>query len=283
MSAVQFAHRPLARFEEFAAQVESHVALAKDFGSHLVCFPEYVTAALLTIEEQDALDLDQWDRWTGPYLELMRDLARRYGLFILGGTHLARTGDRFYNTAYFFSPEGEVVAQRKLHLTPCEIDPWRLSTDDAVRVIETPIGKIAILICFDIEFPEAARAAADGGADILLCPSATDDRAGFYRVRYCCHARAVENQVYVVHSALVGRLPKVRFFEQSYGRSGILSPCDVPFPKDGIVAEGEWNQELVVTGVLDLELLRDVRTAGSVTPRLVRRQSLPVTQVTLGR
>lgn len=283
VSAVQFGHRPLSHFDEFATQVEGHVALAKDFGSQLICFPEYVTAALLSINGHDALDLDRWDRWTAPYVDLMRDLACRYDLLILGGTHLTREGERFYNTAYLFGPGGEIVTQRKLHLTPCEIDPWRLSTDEAVRVIETPIGKLAILICFDIEFPEAVRAAVDGGADIILCPSATDDRAGFHRVRYCALARAVENQVYVVHSALVGRLPKVRFFEQSYGRSAVISPCDVPFARDGIVVEGEWNQDLVVTGVIDLELLQKVRAAGSVTPRLVRRQSYSCAKVILGR
>ena len=282
VSAVQFGHRPLSSFEEFAAQVEGHVALAKDFGSQLICFPEYMTAALLSIDGDDALDLERWDRWTGPYVQLMQELSRRFGLFILGGTHLAREGERHYNTAYLFGPTGEVVTQRKLHLTPCEIDPWRLATDDVVRVIETPIGKLAILVCFDIEFPEAVRAAVDGGADIILCPSATDDRAGFYRVRYCALARAVENQVYVVHSALVGRLPRVRFFEQSYGRSAVISPCDVPFARDGIVAEGEWNQDLVVTGVIDLERLQEVRTAGSVTPRLVRRASYPVATVAFG-
>ena len=288
VSAVQFEHRALAHFDEFAEQVEGHVRFAASFGSRLVCFPEYMTVSLLTIGGPgaggaDASDPRAWQRWTEPYLELMQRLARRYDVFILGGTHIVREGDRYFNTAFLFGPSGQVLTQRKLHLTPCEISPWHLGTGDAIQVFETPVGSLAILVCFDIEFPEAARAAVDAGAQILLCPSATDDRQGFHRVRYCALARAVENQVYVVHSALVGRLPKVRFFEQSYGRSAVISPCDVPFARDGIVVEGEWNQDLVVTGVIDLELLQKVRAAGSVTPRLVRRQSYSCAKVILGR
>ncbi|MCG0239927.1 MAG: carbon-nitrogen hydrolase family protein [Firmicutes bacterium] len=271
VSSVQFHHHSIKSFDEFVAQVRRDVLLAKDFGSRLVCFPEYVTGSLLTIPGQEDEGLTAWDRWTGPYLELFSDLARQCGLYILGGTHLVREGDRWYNTAHLFTPSGGVYTQRKLHLTPVETDPWRLGTGERVRVFETDLGRLAILICYDIEFPEAARAAADAGADLLLCPSATDDRAGFWRVRYCCLARAVENQVYVVHSALVGGLPGVRYLEQSYGRSGILSPCDIPFARDGVVADGEWNQELVVTGLVHTELLAEVRAAGSVTPRQSRR------------
>lgn len=279
VSTVQFWHRPVRDFAEFADQVRRDVWVAKDFGSRLVCFPEYVTGSLLTIpgsgrreEKAPSQGPEAWHRWTEPYLELFTDLARQSGLYILGGTHLVLEGDRLYNTAHLFGPDGEVGVQRKVHLTPCEIDPWCLGTGDHLTVFETALGKLAILVCFDVEFPEAVRVVADAGADVVLCPSATDDRAGFWRVRYCCHARAVENQIYVVHAALVGGLPGVRYLEQSYGRSGIISPCDVPFARDGIVADGEWNQELVITGAIDLGLLEEVRQSGSVTPRLVRRE-----------
>lgn len=272
VSAVQFEHRALSRFEEFAAQVRRHVQVAVDFGARLVCFPEYVTGSLLTIPGGDGRD--PWERWTEPYRELFAELAVAHRIFILGGTHLVREGERRYNTAHLFTPAGEVLTQRKLHLTPCEVEPWRLTAGERLQVYETTVGRLAVLVCFDVEFPEAARAAADAGADLILCPSATDDRAGFWRVRHCCHARAVENQVFVVHAALVGGVD-VRYLEQSYGRSAIISPCDVPFARDGIVVEGEWNQGMVVTGSIDLKALETVRTAGSVTPRLHRRAEYP--------
>lgn len=279
VSTVQFKQKPLANFADFADQVQWAVQVAHDAGGQLLCFPEYVTGSLIGIPtakrgartRQDSNGLSRWDDWTAQYSELFSTLAQDSGMFILGGTHLTRDEPRWYNTAYFFAPDGAVHTQRKLHLTPYESDPWALAAGDTISVFDTPLGRIAILICFDIEFPEAVRAAVDAGAQILLCPSATDDRAGFWRVRYCCLARAVENQVYVVHSALVGNLPTVSGLEQSYGRSAIIAPCDIPFPPDGIVVEGEWNQELVLTGDLDLKLLADIRSEGSVTPALCRR------------
>lgn len=286
ISTVQFEHRPLSGFDQFATQVRQHVLWAWDSASHLVCFPEYVTGSLLSVVGSDGTDLAaDWDRWTGPYLELFSGLARETGMYILGGTHLVPEGGRLYNTAHLFTPAGAVFTQRKLHLTPYEVNPWTLAPGESLQVFDTELGRLAVLVCYDIEFPEAARAVADAGADVILCPSATDDRAGFWRVRYSCHARAIENQVYVVQAALVGGLPNVRYLEQSYGRAGLISPCDTPFARDGIIADGEWNQHLVVSGVADLDLLAEVRAAGSVTPRLSRRPEYRVatTGVPAGR
>lgn len=272
IGSVSFAHRPVASFADFAAQVRQHVRLAADAGAGLMVFPEYLTGCLLALQPD-------WTYWTAPYLELFRELAAAHRLYILGGTHLERApadaaaaAEGLANTAFFFAPDGQVVRQTKLHLTPVEQDPWRLAPGPGLTLLDTGVGRLAILICYDAEFPEAARAAAAAGADILLVPSWTDDRQGFWRVRYCAHARCVENQVYAVHAPLVGSVPAVRYFEQSYGKAGILAPCDLPFARDGIVADGEWNQDLCVLGEVDLALLDQVRAAGSVTPRRDLRQ-----------
>ena len=68
-----------------------------------------------------------------------------------------------------------------------------------------------MLTCYDIEFPEIVRMAKAKGADVIFCPSCTDDRHGFHRVRYTSHARAIENQVYVVTTGTVGSLQTVDF------------------------------------------------------------------------
>jgi predicted amidohydrolase len=264
IATIQFDHRPIGSFDQFAGQVSHYLQLAEDWDCHLAVFPEYLTGPL------GALDPD-WNRWTEPYKELFSGLAKSTKMTILAGTHLTARGDSLYNTAHLFLPSGELYTQDKLHLTPIEVDPWKLGRGDGLAVFDTPVGRVAILVCFDVEFPEAAQVVAEAGADILLCPSATDDRQGFWRVRHCCHARAVENQVYVVHSALVGGLPEVRYLEQSYGRSGIITPCDVVFPPDGVAVQGEWNQGLCVVGEVDLGLLQRVRASGSVLPRRERR------------
>jgi predicted amidohydrolase len=264
IATIQFDHRPVTGFDQFALQVMNYVRYAEDSAASLVVFPEYLTAPLTMLDPD-------WQRWTGPYRELFSGMARSTKMTILAGTHLTEREGKLYNTAHLFLPSGEVFMQEKLHLTPCEVAPWCLGRGEGLTVVDTPVGRVGILVCFDVEFPGAATAAADAGVDILLVPSATDDRQAFWRVRHCCHARAVENQVYVVHSALVGGLPAVRYLEQSYGRSAVITPCDISFPPGGIAAEGEWNQGLCVVGEVDLGLLERVRRSGSVLPRTERR------------
>lgn len=263
IATIQFDQRPVIGFDQFAAQVQHYVRLAADARCQLVVFPEYVTASLVAVDPD-------WHRWTGPYQELFAGLSRSTNMTIQAGTHLTERDDVLYNTAHLFLPSGELFTQDKVHLTPFEAAP-SVGRGDGFSMVDTPFGRVAVIVCFDIEFPGAAEVVAEAGADIILVPSCTDDRQGFWRVRHCCHARAVENQVYVVHSALVGGLPDVRYMEQSYGRSAIITPCDLPFPPGGIMAEGEWNQGLCVVGDVDLSLLAEVRRSGSVLPRLERR------------
>lgn len=266
IATIQFDHRPITGFDQFAAQVLHYVRLAEDYGCQLAVFPEYLTAPLMMLDPD-------WRRWTGPYRELFAGLARSTKMTIQAGTHVMDRDGMLYNTAHLFLPNGQLYTQEKLHLVPEEADPWGFGRGDGVTLVDTPFGRLAMVICFDIEFPGPAQVAVDAGADLLVVPSATSDPQGFWRVRYSAHARAIENQVYIVHSALVGGLPSVRYFEQSVGRSGILTPCDVPFPPAGIAADGEWNQGQAVLGEIDLGLLAEIRKRGSVTPRTERRPS----------
>ncbi|PNB77003.1 acyltransferase, partial [Pseudomonas sp. FW305-BF6] len=109
---------------------------------------------------------------------------------IVAGTHVIRKGDRLYNVAHLFYPDGRVAEQAKLHITPTEVNEWNMSPGETFEVFETEKGKIAMLTCYDIEFPEIVRMAKARGADVIFCPSCTDDRHGFHRVRYTSHARA---------------------------------------------------------------------------------------------
>jgi predicted amidohydrolase len=107
-----------------------------------------------------------------------------------------------------------------------------------------------------------------------MVPFCTDDRRGFLRVRYCCHARAIENQVHVVMSGVVGNLPNVENMDVHYAESAILTPCDLPFARDGIAAEAPANVETVVVADLSLDDLVAARRAGSVRNFTDRRHDL---------
>ena len=84
-----------------------------------------------------------------------------------------------------------------------------MSGGDKIGVFDTDCGKIGILICYDVEFPELSRIYADQGMKILFVPFLTDTQNGYTRVRHCAQARAIENECYVAIAGCVGNLPKV--------------------------------------------------------------------------
>ena len=135
-------------------------------------------------------------------------------------------------------------------------------------------GTIGVLICYDAEFPELTRHLVDQGVHIIFVPFCTDERQSYLRVRYCCQARAVENQVYVVMSGNVGNLPNVPNMEIQYGQSCILTPCDFPFARDGIAADTEPNVETVAFADLRPEVLITARNSGTVKNLQDRRHDL---------
>ncbi len=97
-----------------------------------------------------------------------------------------------------------VEQQAKIQTTPSEKDWWDIKGGDKLSVINTDKGAIGVLICYDSEFPELARHLVDQGAKIIFVPFATDTHQGYLRVRYCCMARAIENQCYMVLSGHTG-------------------------------------------------------------------------------
>lgn len=280
----QYYLRPVASFEAFRDQVAALVETAADYKCRLVVFPEYFTTQLLTLSDVKRPVRDQIRTLAGArdrYLEMMSGLAKKHRVYIVGGTIPTldpEDADRVYNDCYFFAPNGEFATQGKLHMTRFEKEEWFVSPRDALRVFETEFGRVAVSICYDVEFPEIARAAARQNAHILVAPSCTDDRQGYLRVRYCAHARAIENQIYVVVSSTVGSLPMVPAVHLNYGQAAILNPSDYQFARDGILAEGMPNLETAVIGELDMDDIERNRQFGSVLPLYDSHRSAEICQ-----
>jgi predicted amidohydrolase len=191
--------RPVQTFEQFRDQVEALVDTAADYKSHLLVFPEYFTIQLLTlgnIKRPINEQIRDLAKQVPRFIEMMSELARQTRIYIVAGTipTLGDGEDLIHNQSFFFGPGGEFGVQGKLHMTRFETEDWKVSAHSRLRVFETVFGRVAIAICYDVEFPEIARAAAREGVNLLVAPSCTDDRQGFLRVRYCAHARAIENQ-----------------------------------------------------------------------------------------
>ncbi len=268
IAALQYLLRPIRRFEDFATQVEFFVRSARDYRSHFVVFPEYFTMQLLSYLREPAPGraVRRLAQLTLEYEDLFQRLAAETGLYIIAGTHPVIQQGALFNAAHLFTPNGRVFRQKKVHLTPTEKNLYQMSRGHGFYVYHTDYGRIAILVCYDVEFPEAARALAEGGAQILFVPSCTDERQGFYRVRYCAQARAIENQIYVAMASTVGNLPDVPCMATHYGQAAIFTPSDYFFARDGIAAEGIVNQEQMVISDVDLDLLAEQSVSGTVIP-----------------
>ncbi len=284
VAAVQYQMRPITSFEEFAQQCEFFIDTASEYRMDFLLFPEMVTNQLqvLVPAPESSITARRLDEFTKRYLEFFTRMAMKYNLNIIGGSHLTVEGDKLYNIASLFRRDGSVDKQYKLHISPSESRWWGVSAGDEVRVFDTDRGKVAILICDDIEFPEIARIATGKGANLLFVPFNTDIRSGYMRVRSCAQARCIENGVYAVLAGPIGNLPFVQGADIHYGEACILTPCDVNFARDGIAEEATPNVETMVVHELDMEVLRRSRLVGSVRTWVDRRPELYAIRYTEG-
>jgi predicted amidohydrolase/GNAT superfamily N-acetyltransferase len=277
IACVQYQVRKIETFDDFASQVEYFVETAADYRADFVVFPEFFSVQLLSvIEPLPAIDGIRRlaDDFTQPFIELMARMARKYGLYVIGGSHPIQHGNKLQNECLIFDPEGRYLAQPKLHITPSEKRYWGISGGNELVVLPTPKAKIAVQICYDVEFPEASRYLADEGVEILFVPYCTDDRHGMLRVRKCAEARAIENQIFVATAGIIGNLPSVAAMDIHYGQAAVFTPSDFEFARDGIQAIADSNVETLLVTDVDTEDLYRSRSAGSVTPRLDRRTDL---------
>ncbi|CAN5828925.1 bifunctional GNAT family N-acetyltransferase/carbon-nitrogen hydrolase family protein [soil metagenome] len=276
VAAVQYQMRAIKSFDEFAQQCEFFVDTASDYRMDFLLFPELLTNQLLALvpAARPGLTARRLQEFTPAYLEMFTRLAMKYNLNIIGGSHLTVENDRLFNIAYLFRRDGSVEKQYKLHVTPSEARWWGVSPGNEVRVFDTDCGKISILICYDVEFPEVARIAASKGANLLFVPFNTDIRSGYLRFRSCAQARCIENGMYAVLAGPVGNLPFVDGADIHYGQACILTPSDVHFARDGVAEEATPNVETMVLHELDLDILRRNRTTGTVRTWADRRTDL---------
>ncbi len=273
---IQYKMRKLSNWDDFAQQVEYFVDVASEYKSDFALFPELLTTQLLSFEDEKrpGVAARMLNNYTKLYEELFTDMAISYNVNIIAGSHFVLEEDHVFNVSYLFRRDGTHEKQYKIHITPSESRWWGVQPGSIPKVFDTDRGKIAINICYDIEFPELARFAVDYGANIIFVPYCTDERHGFTRVRTCAQARAIENQLYVAMAGTTGNIPSVENMSIQYAQSAIFTPSDFMFARDGIAAISDENTESVVIADVDTELLKRARHSGAVTPMLDRRKDL---------
>ncbi len=276
LAVVQFQVREVDDFGDFARQVAFFCDVASENRADFVVFPELLTVELLSYmkAQRPGLDARALAALTPGYLDLLRELALKHDVNVLGGSQFTLEGDRLLNVAYLFRRDGTLERQPKLHPTQSERKWWGLEGGDRLDVFETDRGRVAILVGNDVEVPELGRIAAAKGADLLLVPFTSDERSAFLRVKTCAQARAIENDVYVATAGVVGNLPFVNNADLHFACSGVYTPSDFAFPRDGIAVESPENVETVTFCDVDLEVLRRHRQVGTAPTWADRRPEL---------
>ncbi len=153
--------------ETYRDQMERLAAEAAALGAHLILFPEL--SSIGYFNSREALDrLTEAD--DADFLRWVSELSRRHSLGICAGYAEHAEGRRF-NTSVLTGRDGSILGKaRKVHLWKSE--KRRFAEGSDYPVFDTEFGKIAVLICYDLEFPEPARIAALKGAELILCPAA---------------------------------------------------------------------------------------------------------------
>lgn len=263
----------LSGWDQYSEKLERWVANAARDGAQLLVFPEYAGMELAMLAGADLASLLQ------PSLKAVSEripqadeihaaLAKQYNVHICAGSapvYDPAISDRPVNRARLITPSGRIGVQDKQILARWERDPMQAVGGGPLRLFETELGKIGILICYDGEFPLLGHGFRD--ADLMLVPSCTEELAGYHRVRIGAMARALEMQCVTVMASLTGSAPWNEVADKTIGAGGIYGPPDHGFPDDGVLAQGDIGQPGWTMAEVDLEAIAHVRADGHVLNR----------------
>ncbi|GLK66103.1 amidohydrolase [Paracoccus kondratievae] len=259
----------LGDFNAYRAKISAWVKDAAD--CDLLVFPEYSAMELASLGGREVAgdleaSLHEVARHETARDALHAELAAQHGVHILAASGPCFEGPRPVNRAVLFGPQGRIGHQDKQVMTRFEREDWDVVGAPGLRVFDTPVGRLGVLICYDSEFPLLGRVLAEAGVEIILTPSCTDTIAGFNRVRIGAMARALENQCIVVHAPTVGEVDWNPAIDENRGAAAIYAPPDGLWPENGILAEGPLDQPGWVKAEVDLDRVAESRRNGRVLP-----------------
>jgi len=273
---VQWQMRPYNDLENLMLQAEYFIDALSGYRCDFALFPEFFNAPLMAkynhLNEAEAIR--KLADYTSRIVDEFAKLSISYNINVITGSMPELTDNKLYNAGYLCKRNGDIERYVKLHVTPDEERVWALKGGNCFKIFDTDCGKIGVLICYDVEFPELSRLLADEGMDILFVPFLTDTQNAYSRVRLCAQARAIENECYVAIAGSVGNLPNVHNMDIQYAQSVVFTPCDFQFPFNGIKAEATANNEMILIADVDIDLLRELHSFGSVRNLKDRRRDM---------
>ena len=271
---VQWQMRPFLNMDEMFVQVEYFIDSISSYKSDFALLPELFNGPLLAEFNHmgEAESMRALAQYTPDFKMRFRELAIKYNVNIITGSVPSLEGNVLKNVGFVCHRNGQIDQYEKIHITPDEARFWGMTGGDILKIIETDAGKIGVLICYDVEFPELPRLLADQGMQLLFVPFLTDTQNAYNRVRYCAQARAIENECFVAITGCIGNLPKVENMDIQYSQSAVFTPCDFAFPANGIKSEPTANTEMLLIADVDLSLLDELHARGSVRNLKDRRK-----------
>ncbi len=273
---VQWQMRLFKDFEALVESVEFFIDALSAYQTDFILFPELFNAPLMAEFNHmgEANAIRELANFSEPLRDKFLEFAISYNVNIITGSMPFVKEGKLYNISYLCRRDGTWESYTKIHPTPNEVKIWGMNGGDQLGVFDTDCGKIGIVICYDVEFPELARLYADRGIKILFVPFLTDTQNGYNRIRRCAQARAVENECYVAIAGSVGNLPRVSNMDIQYAQSAIFTPSDFPFPNNAIKAEATPNAEMTIIADIDIDMLMELHEHGSVQTLKDRRLDL---------
>ncbi len=273
---IQWQMRPYKDLDELLEQAEYFIDAVSGYRSDFALFPEFFNAPLMAVNNHMSTPdaIRELAKHTQAIAQKFSEFSISYNINIITGSMPEMIDGRLYNVGYLCRRDGSMERYEKLHVTPDEAKVWGMQGGNQLKAFDTDCGKIAVLVCYDSEFPELSRLLADEGMDILFVPFLTDTQNGYSRVRNCAQARAIENECYVAIAGSVGNLPNVQNMDIQFAQSMVFTPCDFSFPTNGIKAEATPNTEMILIADVDISLLRELNQFGAVRNLRDRRTDL---------
>ncbi|MRU15747.1 hydrolase [Roseovarius sp. A21] len=224
--------------EERLARLERHIA---GQGLDLVLCPELFPTGYNPALDYHALA----ESPDGPFAESMAGLARKHDTTIAYG-YPERAGDSLYNSAALLDASGTLLANHRKRLpSPQSFEVTTFAKGPSVTFADLGDLRVAIIICYEVEFPESLRQAAQGGAHLVLVPTALGADWGVVAEKMV-PTRALENGVWLAYADHAGEDGGLAF----YGGSRIVAPDGQDVAVVGPGREGLVSVEMDLTRVV---------------------------------
>ncbi len=210
-------------------ETERLLAEAADGGAGLAVLPE--NFAFMGKRDQDQLSLREADG-EGPLQDFLSQMARKYGIWLVGGTIplVADDAGKVRAACLLYDDQGERVARYdKMHLFDVHlleaderyVESSTIEPGKGIVVVDSPFGRLGLSICYDLRFPEMFRAMQNLGVEVLAIPSSFTAITGKAHWEVLVRARAIENLIYVIAAAQGGYHINGR---ETHGHSMIVDP-----------------------------------------------------------